>query len=265
MAVSAPTVIISEIEATAVISEVEASTVVTEVGTSVVATEIDASAVMTEVEATVAITEVEATAVISEIEATAVITEVEASAVITEVETSATIFSIQISSNDNIVINGSFDTDITGWVKGSFTTPDPTWSASGGGFTGSIHSEHATDEAGVKIDINNTPLVVLKGRVYYFSCDVNVITNSGGNLYVYLGSIADPIFATVSDLGLTTISGLYDFPVGGGIEIVMLDSGAKEFYADNVLLAPVESRDISAPYGVLTAITEVGTTVIITE
>ena len=262
MAVSAPTVTISEIEATAVITQVEASTVVTEVGTSVVATEIDASAVMTEVEATVVITEVEATAVISEIEATAVITEVEASAVITEVEASATISETQNIADDTIVINGNLDSNMDGWQAGIFTGgAHLEWSASGGGFTGSIHNSDSISGCGFRLE-NRLTISAAQEGWYHFSCDVNVITNSGGNVYFYFNPTGarETEQATFSGLGLATISKSIFVNEGEfDIEIQMQDVGAKEFYADNIILSPVKASDVSA------VMTEVETTVIITE
>ncbi len=257
MAVSAPTVTISEIEATAVISEVEASTVVTEVGTSVVATEIDASAVMTEVEATIAITEVEATAAISEIEATAVITEVEASAVITEVDASVTISETQNFSDDSVIINGTFDSDLTGWVNAGGAAPTFEWVASGGGFTGTLHGIFTASNH----EFSNSVTLLNEG-LHFISADVNVVSSNHPDLGIRLELGVFGALNSTNGLGLQTLSGFVSvnqLSLSVGFKTNRGGSPSIEFYIDNVICTPVKASEISA------VITEVGTTVIITE
>jgi hypothetical protein len=137
-------------------------------------------------------------------------------------------------STDDFITNGTFDSDLSGWIEN--TAPaEVSWVASEGGFTGAAKIASTQDEVGVLQRID--PFFA---GVFRLQADINVTSLSGCEVAIYSASFGG-VIKSVSTTGLVEIDTVLRKNSGAflGILIYQRGDGTSTFYVDNVSVTPI--------------------------
>lgn len=144
-------------------------------------------------------------------------------------------FMVWWSDSTEQIVNGTFDSDTSGWVD--YLSPTTLeWVANGGGFTGAVYIIGDQLIDGIK-----QVGTLQQGGSTRFQCDINIISMTATRLEVVLLTNYESYIIPITGTGLHQIDTVLRFTDthNSTIGVRQGSAGSSEFYVDNFTFYPI--------------------------